>query len=204
MNAFLQTTLTFPTVLWSVLFAFCAIYWLLAAFGILDLDFGDAEPPDSTAATGVLARFGLGGVPLMVALALVTFFGWIISYFVQLLLLGQLSGALRLAGGIVTAVLALAPAVLASSLLLRPLRKFIARLRPAVPPSLLGRVGTVTTPRVDEKDGMAKFDDGGAGLRLQVRARAPDTFKRGDRVVLLEYRDADNTWRVISEARFNR
>lgn len=208
MTTFLQTVLTFPTVIWSVLFAFCIVYWLMAATGILDIDFADGmidgDLPDSTAATGMLARFGLGGVPVMLALLLVAFFGWIVSYFVQLLVLDLLPAPLRLVGGIATTTLALLPAVFASSILLRPLRKLIVKLRPPAPVSLLGRVGTVTTPLVDDKDGMAEFDDGGAGLRLQVRANPPDTFQRGDRVVLLEYRETDNSWRVISEARFNK
>lgn len=207
MDIFLHTALSFPTVIWSVLFAFCIVYWLLAATGILDIDFADGmiegDLPDSTAATGMLARFGLGGVPVMLAFLLVAFFGWIASYFVHLLLLSHLPAPFGLVAGIATAILVLLPAVAISSAVLRPLRKLIVKLRPAAPASLLGRVGIVTTPSVDDKDGMAEFDDGGAGLRLQVRANPPDVFQRGDRVVLLEYRDADNSWRVISEARFN-
>ena len=218
MTEFLTTALTFPTLVWSVLFAFCVVYWLLAATGLMDIDLqadhfdmgghdfslhGDGHHAPETSA-GVLARFGLGGVPTMLALAIVAFIGWIVTYFVHLLVLSALPGSLRWILGAVTAIGALIPGVLVASLLLRPVRKLIARLRPPVPPSLLGRVGTVTTPLVDTTDGMAAFDDGGAGLILQVRAKAPDTFRRGDRVVLLEYQADDNSYRVMAEDRFNR
>ena len=79
----------------------------------------------------------------------------------------------------------------------------IVKLRPPVPPSLLGRVGTVISPEVDARQGRAEFADGGAGLILQVRAAPPGGFGRGDRVVLLEHDAAANTYLVISESQFN-
>ena len=82
-------------------------------------------------------------------------------------------------------------------------RKLMVKLRPPVSPSLLGRIGTVTSPEVDARQGRAEFADGGAGLILQVRAAAPATFVRGDRVVLLEHDATANTYLVISESQFN-
>ena len=38
MTEFLNTVLTFPTLVYSVLLAFCTVYWLLAATGIVDFD----------------------------------------------------------------------------------------------------------------------------------------------------------------------
>ncbi len=212
MTEFLTTALTFPTLVWSVLFAFCLLYWMLAATGLVDIDLDvadaslsfDTDVGETGASAGMLARFGLGGVPLMLALVILAFVSWVITYFVHLLVLAALPDMLRWILGAVTAIGAVIPGVLVASLVLRPLRKLIAKLRPPVQPSLLGRVGTVTTPTVDDTHGMAAFDDGGAGLILQVRARPPDTFNRGDRVVLLEYQTGDNSYRVMSEDRFNR
>ena len=46
--------------------------------------------------------------------------------------------------------------------------------------------------------GQAEVDDGGAGLILQVRAD-PGVFRRGDRVVLVDYLAAQNAYRVIPD-----
>ena len=184
MTEFLQTALTFPTLVYSILLAFCVVYWLLAATGLVDIDAldgllgGDADGGDASDSAGILAKLGLGGVPIMLVLAVLSFFGWLTSYFVQLLLLQHLPAPLRLLGGIATLVGALAPGVVVTSLLLRPVRKLMVKLRPPVAPSLLGRAGTVISPEADGKHGRAEFADGGAGLILQVRVAPPTTFRR--------------------------
>lgn len=209
MTEFLQTALTFPTLLYSILLAFCAIYWLLAATGLLDLEAldgllgDDGDSHSASESAGLLARLGLGGVPVMIVLTVLSFFGWMITYFVHLLVLQHLPAPLRLLCGIATLVGALVPGVFVTSLLLRPVRKLMVKLRPPAAPSILGRVGTVISPEVDGTQGRAEFADGGAGLILQVRVAPPGRFVRGDRVVLLEHDAAANTYLVISESRFN-
>ena len=46
------------------------------------------------------------------------------------------------------------------------------------------------------------LEDGGAGLILKVRADEALGLKRGDRVVLLEYLEAQHAYRVITEDEF--
>ena len=117
MSDFLQTCLTFPTLLYSIVLAFCAIYWLLASTGLVDTDAidgmlaGDAhahvhvahdlhhhhgDGGDHATSAGMLARLGLSGVPIMVVLTVLSFFGWLGTYFVHLLVLSHLPAALRL------------------------------------------------------------------------------------------------------------
>lgn len=209
MTEFLQTALTFPTLLYSVLLAFCVIYWLLAATGLMDLDAldgllgDDGDSHHASDSAGLLARLGLGGVPIMIVLTVLSFFGWTVTYFVHLLVLQHLPAPLRMLGGIATLVGALVPGVFVTSLLLRPVRKLMVKLRPPVAPHILGRVGTVISPEVDGNQGRAEFADGGAGLILQVRVAPPGRFLRGDRVVLLEHDATANTYLVISESQFN-
>lgn len=222
MIEFLQTCFTFPTVIYSVLLAVCVVYWLLAMTGLLDLDaldgllmgdghiahgdvghVGHGDSSESTATAGMMAKLGLSGVPIMVVLTVLFFVGWIITYFVHLLLLRHLPDSLRILAGIATLLGALLPGVLLTSLLLRPIARFMVKLKPQVPASILGRVGTVISPVVDAQDGRAEFDDGGAGLILQVRAPPGITFARGARVVLMSHDAQANTHAVISETEFN-
>src|SRR5690606_21320007 len=99
MDAFLNTSLGFPTLVYSVLLGGCMAYWLLAATGLVEIDgldlpeLGvDAEPGGIA---GIFGRLGLTGVPTMMVVTLVVFFAWVPTYFVQLLLLDRFPGPLR-------------------------------------------------------------------------------------------------------------
>ena len=208
MTEFLNTVLTFPTLVYSVLLPFCTVYWLLAATGIVDFDAvdgwltidGDTAEPNVVA--GMVARLGLSGVPMMLVLTVLSFFGWLITYFAQLLFLQFLPDPLRMLVGIGVLVAALLPGLLLTSLLLRPVARLIMKLRPPVPPSVLGKAGNVISPQVTEREGRAEFDDGGAGLILQVRAPPGVTFNRGERVVLLSFDEQRDSYAVIAESEF--
>ena len=219
MTDFLQTALTFPTLVWSVLFALCAVYWLVAATGLAghhgdhglgDPHFhaGEAHPlggHDNAEGSGVglLTRLGLSGVPLTVVLTVLSFCAWVITYFAHLLLLSHLPPTGRdLLGGL-TAAGALIPALLLTNLLVRPLRPVFRSLNTPDHPPVVGRVGVVTTSHVDDRFGLAAVQDGGAGLLLQVRCPPPERPVRGQRVVLLEYNAADHSYWVTTEDRFN-
>ena len=218
MTEFLTTALTFPTLLYSILLAFCVVYWLLAATGLVDSDtiHGLLHHHDgldgmhthhhhhetATDSTGMIARLGLSGVPFMLILSVLAFFGWLITYFAQLLFLQFLPDPLRMLVGIGVLVAALLPGLLLTSLLLRPVARLIMKLRPPVPPSVLGKAGNVISPQVTEREGRAEFDDGGAGLILQVRAPPGVTFNRGERVVLLSFDEQRDSYAVIAESEF--
>jgi hypothetical protein len=211
-NEFLQTALTFPTLAYSVVLAASVIYWALAATGLAEIDGvdgllaggdGDGNGAAPSAVAGMLATVGLGGVPIMVAVTLVAFFGWMGTYFVQLLLLHHLPlDTLRTLAGAGTALAMLIPAVLVSAMVVRPIRRAIATLKLSVQPTILGKVAIVSSPSVDTEYGTATLDDGGAGLILQVRADPAQHFARGDRVVLLEYVQERHAYRVIPENEF--
>ncbi|CAN7250098.1 hypothetical protein LJR168_003439 [Pseudoxanthomonas sp. LjRoot168] len=209
MNEFLNTVLTFPTLVYSVLLAFCTVYWLLAATGMVDIDAvdgwltTDGDTAEPSVVAGMLAKLGLSGVPMMLVLTVLSFFGWLITYFVHLFVLQHIPDSLRWLAGAGTLVVALLPGALVTSLLLRPIAAVITRLRPPVPPSVLGRTGSVISPHADATSGRAHFDDGGAGLILQIRTLPGERLMRGDRVVLIEHLEPDNTYRVMSETAFH-
>lgn len=197
MNHFLQTALTFPTVVYSVLLAACAACWLLAATGLVD---GDA-PADGGGA-GVLGWLGVAGVPVLLVTTVFALAAWLATYFAQLLVLRHLPEGAGTLAGAATMLGALAPAAAATSLVLRPVGRMMARLRPPADAALIGRSGIVVTATLDAEYGQASFDDGGAGLVLQVRHDPPHALRRGDRVVLIEYIEGQNAYRVVPEQHF--
>ncbi|GGS35558.1 hypothetical protein [Deinococcus knuensis] len=211
MNTFLHTALTLPTVLWSVLLTVCAAYWALSAAGLLDgdsvdhllgADTGthgpDAGGPDGGAGVGLLSRVGLGGVPAGLSLTLLAFVGWVLTYFTHLLLLPLLPGPLSGLAAPVTLLVSLLLGTLVTSAFLRPARALYSRLTPP-PPALIGRVGEVRSAFVDAHSGRASFEDGGAGLVLQVRTHPPDRPARGAAVVIVSFDAQSGTYLVASE-----
>jgi hypothetical protein len=198
-NEFLQTALSFPTVVYSVLLCVCGLYWLLAATGMAGDAFGDGGDAGD-AGGAVLAGMGLAGVPVMVVATVLSFTGWLGTYYLHLLVLQHLPDGVRVLAGAGALLGVLLPAVAATSLVLRPLRRVLTRLR--AEPALLGRSAVVITPTLDAGYGQAAVDDGGAGLILQVRHEDSTPLHRGDRIVLIEYLEGQNAYRVVPEQQF--
>ena len=210
MNEFLQTALTFPSVVYSVLLCVCMLYWLLAATGLATGDgidglghgHGHGHAGDVGDAAAMLSWMGLAGVPLTIVVTTLVFLAWLGTYFAQLLVIGRLPDDVRTLAGIGVLLGMLIPAVAATSLVLRPVARMLEKLEPAAAPSLLGRSGVIVTPTLTPSYGQAAFDDGGAGLILQVRYDDATPLQRGDRIVLIEYIEEQNAYRVVSEQQF--
>src|SRR5690606_4287816 len=105
MQEFIHTSLSFPTVILSVLLGVAVAYWMLAALGlagddplelagVIDGDVGAME-----GLAGFLVKFGLGGIPTTLVLTILFFFAWLLSYFTGLLLLNHLPGWMAIALG---------------------------------------------------------------------------------------------------------
>lgn len=206
MDQFLSIALSFPTLVFSVLLAVAMFYWLLAVVGLVELDVfplgmsPDGEGLELGGVAGLLMKVGLDGVPLTLVLTVLTFFAWLISYFAGFFLLQHLPWDLLRHGlGAVAAVLAVVVALPFTGLALRPFRGLFAKVKAVDSVSLLGEVAVVRSPVVSQAQGTASLNDGGAGLILQVRAD-PGRFVRGDRVVLAEYIESQNAYRVIGES----
>lgn len=209
MLTFLAVALTFPTVLFGMLLGVAMLYWLLAATGLVQIDLldglfeggGESFAGEPGGLTGPLMRFGLGGVPLTLALTVLLLFAWLLSYFGTVLLLeGSVIETLTLDWGTrwIILVVALLGALPLTALSLRPARRFFARLQPVPQASLIGRTGVVRSPELTDTHGLVQVEDGGAGLVLQARD-AGGRFRRGDRVMLVEYLEHLNAYRVAAE-----
>ena len=88
------------------------------------------------------------------------------------------------------------------ALLIRLLRPLFRKLGDTGNRSLLGQCVKVRTAKVTAAFGEATLEDGGAGLILRIRADEALGFKRGDSLVLIEYLNNQNAYRVVSEQAF--
>jgi len=111
-------------------------------------------------------------------------------------------GWLRYPLGLVVMIGALVLAVPIASTLCRPLRPLFLKAEATSTRSVIGQTAVVRSGRVTAGQGEAVLEDGGAGLILKVRADEALGLKRGDRVVLLEYLEAQHAYRVITEDEF--
>lgn len=210
MELFLQSALSFPTAIYSFLLCVAIIYWLVVAAGLVEIDLLDIEADslmDGAGQTeglaGLLYKFKLDGVPVTLVLTLLFFFGWFLCYFIELWLLRHLPlGPLRYPLGLLVIAGALLPALPLCAAICRPLRPLFRKVEAVSSKSVLGQVAVVRSGRITLSHGEAVLEDGGAGLILRVRADEAQGFKRGDRVVLLEYLAAEHAYRVITEKEF--
>ena len=220
MDPFYQNIASFPTAVFTFVLAICVLYWLLAVLGVVDLDvieldglesggvdadFGaGSEASTANALAGVMLKFGLHGVPVTIIISFLSLFGWLVSYYSVHYLLALVSpGILRYLFGLLILAGAFWVAVLFTAMLIKLLRPLFLKTEQQTTKRVLGQVAVVRTSKVTDTFGEAILEDGGAGLIFKVRSDNGQTFVKGDKVVLLEYLQANNVYRVISEQEFN-
>ncbi len=215
MDPFYQNIASFPTAMFTFVLAICVLYWLLAVLGVVDLDILEldgldtdfelgSEASTADALTGVMLKFGLNGVPVTIIISFLSLFGWLASYYsVHFLSPFIPTGILYYLFGLLVLIAAFFLAVLLTAMIIKLLRPFFHKVEQQTIKRILGQSAVVRTSKVTDSFGEAFLDDGGAGLILKVRSSKNQTFVKGEKVVLLEYLEHKNIYRVISEQEFN-
>ena len=216
MTAFLHYALGFPTFIFGMLLLAMMLYWVIAIFGLVEVDSMDhwvlfdgshhAHGADDSigALGGLLLKVGLGGIPLTVILTVLFLLSWIISYsLAHVVPMPQGWTLVNIATGAVLFVASLVLGFIATVIMLRPLRKAIAMIAPPEEAKIvLGRTGLVRSAVVNATQGYGSVEDGGGGLNVQMRS-ADRELQRGTEVVLIEHMKEHNAWRVVSKAEFD-
>lgn len=148
------------------------------------------------AGASVFEVLGFGGVPVTVSVSFVVFLSWLTSLaFARPAkeALGALPGAL-VSGGL--AALCLAAGLVLAGLAVRPLRPMFATHQAPRRSELMGRVCVIASGNVDGKFGQATFEDGGAGLVLNVVCDKDNQLTRGGKALILSYDAARDAYEV--------
>lgn len=207
---FIHKISLYPTFIFTGLVMFVTLYWIVSLLGMADMDSvdlgdagGDVDASDLSSAgfvSGLLLKFGLYGVPLIIILTLISLIGWLLSYlYTSLLHQWFNSGILYYVFGTGALVLVLVVSMWLTGLIISPIRKNIAKIPKRDAASNIGKIAIVRTLSVTESHGEAELSDGGAGLILRVRPESESCaqpLKQGDKVVLVEYLDEANAYRV--------
>ncbi|MEW6434569.1 MAG: hypothetical protein AB1730_23970 [Myxococcota bacterium] len=83
-----------------------------------------------------------------------------------------------------------------SAAFLRPFGKAMAQARPARRRDVLGQICTITSGKVDAGFGTAVVDDGGAGINVMVVCGKPNSLKKGDRALLVDFDRSKDTYEI--------
>ena len=198
----------YPTIIFTGLVMFVTLYWVVSLLGMADMDSvdlgesgGDADVSTLSSTgffTGLMLKFGLYGVPLIIILSLISLIGWLLSYLYTSLLHQYFdSGVLYYLFGTGALIFVLVVSMWLTGIIISPIRKNIAKIPKRNSSNNVGKIAVVRTLSVTDKHGEAELNDGGAGLILKIRSDTNDgLLKQGDRVMLIEYLDEANTYRV--------
>ena len=198
----------YPTIIFTGLVMFVTLYWVVSLLGMADMDSvdlgesgGDADVSTLSSTgffTGLMLKFGLYGVPLIIILSLISLIGWLLSYLYTSFLHQYFdSGVLYYLFGTGALIFVLVVSMWLTGIIISPIRKNIAKIPKRNSSNNVGKIAVVRTLSVTDKHGEAELNDGGAGLILKIRSDTNDRLlKQGDRVMLIEYLDEANTYRV--------
>ncbi len=155
---------------------------------------GNADTADGhgdAAEAGLFGMLGLGRVPVTITLSAAILLAWAASTLGALTLnpLGLVLQLAVLLGAIVTGLLA-------TAVVLRPLGKALNQDRPARRRDSLGQICTITSGKVDATFGTAQVADGAAGLNVHVVCPKPNTLKKGDRALLVDFDPVKDTYEI--------
>lgn len=209
---FITNISLYPTIVFTGLVMFVTLYWVVSLLGLADMDSvdlgdlggdvgGDADISNLSSTgffTGLMLKFGLYGVPLIIILSLISLIGWLLSYLYTSFLHQNVdSGILYYVFGTGALVFVLVISMWLTGLIISPIRKNIAKIPKCNASSNIGKIAVVRTLSVTDKHGEAVLNDGGAGLILKIRSDMSDNqLKQGDKVVLVAYLDDANTYQV--------
>jgi hypothetical protein len=164
--------------------------------GDADAD-ADSDDADTAAGfAGFLSALRLRHAPLTTTLSILFLLSWGLSMASGLYVQPHVP-APAFAAKLFTLVMALVLAVPATSLLTWPLAPLYRR-SPAARRNqdLVGKVVKVRVPAEAGAISQAKLDDSGADLLLRIRAPSRRDLSRGERVLILSYDEAADTFEV--------
>lgn len=223
MEPFLNTITSFPAVPLTVVLGVVLGYWIFslvtgAAFDASDAATGGVkgaaeavkglgghhgvpgahgvaahhhQDAGEFAESGVLSLLGLSNIPVTITLSTAALVSWLACV---LAMIWIAPGGLVLQSLILAASLVVG--LLGTAVLLRPLGKALSQSRPARCRDSLGQICTITSGKVDASFGTAHVADGAAGLNVHVVCAKPNTLKKGDRAILIDFDAAKDTYEI--------
>lgn len=221
MKEFLDIVIQFPTVIFTVLLGVIVLYWMLAVFGVFDLDVldfdfdldldadvdldldadvgdaGDVETGHSGIG-GFMATFGLVGVPVTVIVSLIVMWCWLLTLLYGAYLQPMLPDwGFTWAISAVVVFVAFIVSLFLTQFTIKPIQPLFEHSGKALGnKDIVGQLCEIITGRVDDKFGQARYNKDGAGLVIEVRNMSGANLKKGNTALIVGYNAEKMTYRV--------
>lgn len=201
MDIMIDIALSFPMVLFSVLLALVAGYWLLVALRLAPVELFEHDSLRNDTLASALVSLGFTGVPASLALTLLIVMAAVLTLGVELVALYWLPlGFFRVPLGILVIWGAFALASPLAARLCHRLHRRLHRRHPGepvrLPRCLLGERVRVTEVSGDEVTAVLEEE---ASLEVRLAVKADDAPTPGEYRVLVKYRPGDGRYRAVPE-----
>ncbi|MCC5953615.1 MAG: DUF1449 family protein [Acidimicrobiia bacterium] len=192
MQEFVDTALSFPTVVFTVGLLLMVVFWLFAGFGAIDTEGVPSGGGGGGPISAILSALGITTVPATLLLTFFFLFGWLVSlggarWVVET---GPSTSAWLLLAA--ACALAIPPTVVIS----RPFGRVFMHNPAQKRDVFVGRVCQIRTGSISERFGQGEvLDDEGASLLVEVRCEPGNDLRSGDWAIIHTYDpDAEVFW----------
>lgn len=208
MIEFIQFAFAPANAFFSVLTALMFLYWIVAAIGVLDLEFldfdidldmevegeieADAVSDVGGAFNAFMAFFYVGQVPVTILLSILVFSMWVLAMATNAYVnpTGGFWLGLPVAGGSILAGL------LSVKVLGWPFGKLFSALHanPNELKDVVGKLCVVTTSQASTKRGQAEVQTQGAPILINCITENGEVLHKGDEAVILEHKQTQGVY----------
>ena len=179
MSAFLAAALSLPTVVFTALLGLFLVYALLTLVGALDIEWLDGVFDIEDTAWDV-------GVPLAVVLGVSTVFAWLASFAAMKFL--PATPLVQIGVGLGAA----AVGAFIGGRVVRPFRRFFITTEGPHRQALVGKICTIRSLKVSDKDGTADVGD----LVAEVRCFRENELTIGSKAIVYDYDEKAEAYHV--------
>ncbi|MGM0832962.1 MULTISPECIES: hypothetical protein [Halomonas] len=200
-HSLVSAALQFPTIVFTLLLALTALYWLLVLIRLAPLELFERDSLRDDHMASTLVSLGFAGVPATLALSILVLFAGVISLAIELLALRWLSlGMLRVPVGVLVLWVSFAVASPIAAAVCHSVQRALHRYQPFNRRCLLGATVVVSERQNDEYASAQLENEPSSAVRLHCKAG--DCPQTGERRVLVKYLADEGAYRSVIEQQY--
>lgn len=201
MQTLMSAALQFPTIVFTLLLALIALYWLLVIIRIAPLELFERDSLRDDHMASTLVSLGFAGVPATLALSFLVLFAGALSLAIELLALRWMAlGLLRVPVGVLVVWASLAIASPIAAALCHGIQRALHRYQPFKRRCLLGATVVVEEREGDEYATATLLNEPNSAVRLHCKAG--DCPQPGEQRVLVKYLADEGAYRSVLEQHY--
>lgn len=201
MQTLMSAALQFPTIVFTILLALIALYWLLVILRIAPLELFERDSLRDDHMASTLVSLGFAGVPATLALSFLVLFAGALSLAIELLALRWLAlGLLRVPVGVLVVWASLAIASPIAAAVCHGIQRALHRYQPFKRRCLLGATVVVAELESDEFATATLLNEPNSAVRLHCKTG--DCPQPGEHRVLVKYLADEGAYRSVLEQHY--